>query len=134
MSAYGFVHDGETFTPNGRTDDDPATVDGRNRALSRAEVENFKSDAPGPYFAYVKHHGAPRTDVSDRVWRGDWLTTWMGDKLATVYWTGDPFRSSFGDRRQNFRALGINGATYYGTAYLSAGDYVRMRPMQSRGD
>lgn len=102
-----------------------STVDERNAATSRAEVEAFKVDEPGPYFAYWKAASGfpnPRELV-----RGDKITTWTGETLATLLWAGDRFRSSFGDERQNFRALGINGATYSGTAYLSAGDYVRMR-------
>ncbi len=133
MSAYGFVHDGQTFTPSGRTDADPSTVDARNHELSRREVAAFMSDDPGPYFAYVKHvdYGQPR--VGDRLTRADKLTTWMGDELATVSWAGDVYRCAFGDRRQNFRARGINGADYFGTAYVSSGDYVRMRPMARKG-
>jgi hypothetical protein len=54
----------------------------------------------------------------------------MGDVLATVTEVFEPFRDNFDGVRQNFRALGINGAVYSGTAYLSAGDYVRMRPVK----
>jgi hypothetical protein len=99
------------------------TVDERNAATSAAEVAAFMTDTPGPYFAYA---GVGM----DGLQRGTKITTWTGDTLATVERAGFVFRSGFGDARQNFRARGINGATYSGTAFLSAGDYVRMRPVK----
>ena len=45
---------------------------------------------------------------------------------------GEPFTGAFGDRRQNFRAIAINGQIYTATAYLSSGDYVRMRRAKPR--
>ena len=96
---------------------------------SAAEVAAFLTDEPGPYFAYhapATLSGLHRTEVM-----GDRITTWTGDDLARVIHKGEPYRSGFRDRRQNFRALGINGVTYAGTAYLSAGDYVRMRPVKA---
>jgi tRNA(His) 5'-end guanylyltransferase len=125
--SYTFVHDGKGFTPDGEAYDIARQeADKRNRAMSAQEVEDFKSNAPSPYFAYQSH------DVTiGHLRRHDLLSTWMGDKLATVVHVGSPFRSSFGDRRQNFRALSIDGETVYsGTAYLSAGDYVRMRKVK----
>jgi hypothetical protein len=103
-----------------------------NDERSALEVEAFKTDKPGPYFAYWNTRGRwAKPGVSPELIAGDTITTWTGDELATMTWTGDPFYSSFSDRRQNFRAKGINGVTYSGTAYLTAGDYVRMRPVKS---
>lgn len=65
---------------------------------------------------------------------GDEITTFMSDKLATVTRAGSPYRSNLGDRRQSIRALGINGTVYYGTAYLSSGDYVRLRPIKKQSE
>lgn len=102
-----------------------------NDQRSAAEVAAFQADKPGPYFAYWTARGRwKRPGVEPALIAGDTITTWTGDMLATITWTGDPFYSSFSDRRQNFRAEGINGATYSGTAYLTAGDYVRMRPVR----
>jgi hypothetical protein len=103
-----------------------------NDQLNAAEVAAFMAEKPSPYFAYWNARGRwSLPGVSPELVPGDTITTWMGDKLAGITWTGNPFGSSFGDRRQNFRAKGINGATYSGTAYLSAGDYVRMRAVKS---
>lgn len=100
-----------------------------NEQRSAAEVAAFKADTPGPYFAY--HAGPAFRPRGERMAVGRRITTWMNDDLAAVIEAGDTFRSAFGDTRQNFRALGINGVTYAGTAYLSAGDYVRMRAVKS---
>lgn len=105
------------------------TTDERNAETSRREVAAFLADAPGPYVAY----GATQPSGLDpmrRLHYGDSITTWTGDKLARVIESREPFHDNLGGIRQNFRALGINGATYFGTAYLSAGDYVRMRPVK----
>lgn len=101
-----------------------------NEQRSAAEVAAFIAEKPARYFAY---HDAQRSGVDPitRLHVGDKITTWTGDELATVIgWPRDPFgapyRSNMDDVRQAFRARGINGVTYSGTAYLSAGDYVRM--------
>lgn len=104
------------------------TVDERNAETSHREVEIFRSTAPDQYFAY--HAPAVRSEaISPEV--GGRIVTWIGDDLARVVWRGEVFQSNFGDRRQNFRARATNGATYSGTAYLDAGDYVRMRKVAS---
>ena len=106
-------------------------VDARNRATSAAEVAAFIADKPTPYFAYWSARGRwSKPGVSPELIRGDEIQTWTGDKLARISWVGQPFSSAFMDRRQNFRAEGINGVVYSGTAYLTAGDYVRMRAVK----
>lgn len=97
-----------------------------NEERSAQEVADFMADVPADYFAY-----APCTELRgvriSQLWPDVKITTWTGDELATVIHAGNPYRDNFGGRRQHFRAKAINGATYSGTAYLSAGDYVRMR-------
>lgn len=102
----------------------PTTVDERNAETSRQEVADFMAEVPERYFAY---HRNPRNLTHPM---GSEIVTWMGDRLANVVSTGAPYRSNFGDRRQSFRARGINGAMYSGVAYLDAGDYVRMRKVK----
>lgn len=102
-------------------------VDKRNAATSRREVRSFKRDKPTRYFAY---HAPARLSELRNGEVGRRITTWTGDDLARVTWKGDVYRSNFGDRRQAFRALAVNGCTYSGVTYLDAGDYVRMRKVK----
>ena len=97
-----------------------------NEQISAQEVAAFRSDAPDRYFAYQQAQ-ASGFDPVRRLHTGDRISTWTGDELATINVANTPFRDNFGSVRQNFRARAINGATYSGTAFLSAGDYVRMR-------
>jgi len=102
-----------------------------NEQRSAEEVAAFKADEPGPYFAYWNVRGRwAKPGVEPELIVGDLITTWTGEELGRIVWVGRPFYSSFTDRRQNFRALGVNGATYSGTAFLTAGEYVRMRPVK----
>lgn len=101
-----------------------------NEEHSAQEVTDFVREQPGAYFAY--HQAKPSGfDPITRLHHGDSIVTWMGDQLARVTEAHQPYRAGFnGGIRQNFRALGINGVTYAGTAYLSSGDYVRMRAVK----
>jgi hypothetical protein len=132
--SYTFVHEGVGYTPDGATGaTTKAEANRRNRAMSREEVEQFIADHPERVFACHKSRNGDRT----RVHTGDEVATWVGDRLAVVVWSGEPYSSGFGPfggmgRRQSFRALGIDGGVYSGTAYLSNGDYVRMRRIRTR--
>jgi hypothetical protein len=97
-----------------------------NEEISAAEVAAFKTDKPESYFAYrskslFQYRGGTK-------WAE--ITTWTGEKLADVVHVGEAWTSNMGDKRQAFRARGVNGVTYSGTAYLSTGDYVRMRAVK----
>jgi hypothetical protein len=97
----------------------------RNAATSAAEVAAFNAKHPSPYFAYHNAGAAP-------LGFGRHITTWTGEVLAHVVGVGQPWASNMGDRRQAFTARTPDGVTYHGVAYLSAGDYVRMRKAASR--
>lgn len=99
--------------PTGRGGDLP-----ENWERSRAEVKAFKEEKPDKYFLYIKE--ADRT-----------ATTWMGHKLGDVTF-GRPFRSNMGDVRVPITVRGVNGVTYVGTYYKSAGDYARIRRKRGR--
>jgi hypothetical protein len=102
-----------------------------NNHRSRLEIAKFKADKPIHYFAY--HNASPfYADPITRLHYGDHIQNWMSDQLGTVVWSGDPYHCNMGDIRQNFRCQAINGLTYSGTAYLSAGDYVRMRAIKTK--
>jgi hypothetical protein len=107
-----------------------------NEQRSALEVARFKSgehltDGLGGYFAYWNNRGRwHNPGVAATLIRGDLITTWTGELLGTITWTGHVWGTNFGDRRQNFRAKCVDGRTYSGTAYLTAGDYVRMRAVK----
>lgn len=88
--------------------------------------ERIKFNLPHPkserWFAYHDGTAFDYLGVMGRT-----LTTWTGDPLARVTRTYPAFHSNFGDRRQNFEARDSRGRRWYGTAYLSAGQYVRIR-------
>lgn len=90
----------------------------------RAELEliDWLTDPPARYSAYTK---------SDRFGiTGAEITNFTGRKLARIDWRGSVYFSNFGDRRCNFGCTGTNGITYTGTAYIDAGDYVRIRAIK----
>jgi hypothetical protein len=97
-----------------------------NEERSRREVATFIAEPPFRYFAYQSHDA-----TIGRLRRFDLITTWKGDKLAEVVSVGQLWTSNMGDKRQAFQARGVNGVLYSGTAYLSCGDYVRMRAVKS---
>ena len=109
-------------------------VDKRNKATSLAEVESFREarNCNVSYFAYWQS-GAKASP-------GNWslsadcnrIVTWVGDTLATVVWSGAPYRGGFDSVRVNFTARGIDGRLWHGTYYKSSGSYVRMRPAKGK--
>lgn len=93
-----------------------------NDETSALEVFEFLRDKPDRYFAYVKI-----SDASDL--RGT-ITTWTGEKLGDCY-LGGTYRDNFGGKRRSISVQAINGCSYYGTYYSSAGDYCRLRKAKS---
>lgn len=92
-----------------------------NKLRSENEVLRFREGQEESYFAYLSA-ASMHTKI----------TTWMGDELARVVWRGQEYTSpAYGmpSKRQNFRALGIDGRLWSGTYFCSSGTYVRMKPM-----
>lgn len=100
-------------------------IDNHNRSL--LEVEQFKTDVPERYFAYVRLWEPLMGNAQLNSNRYGEVTTWMGDFLGGIYWIGREFRSNMGDKRIPIRVRGINGRSYSGTYFKSAGDYARLR-------
>jgi hypothetical protein len=88
-----------------------------NDETSAIEVYEFVRDVPASYFAYV----STKTGK---------LTTWTGDELGAITF-GSEWRDNFGGTRQAIRVKAINGRTYSGTYFKSAGDYARLRIVKS---
>lgn len=92
-----------------------------NAERSRLERHRFYTDPPARYFAYVD------SDLSR-------VTTWTGEELARKIIDREGSRewtSNMGDRRRSFRCRTPDGVVYAGVAYLSAGDYCRLRRVAS---
>jgi hypothetical protein len=97
----------------------PDYVHATNEMRSRIEKYEFLNNPPEKYFVYVcKTEQGGLTNV---------LTTWTGETLAKITHVGRVYRSAFGDKRQSFWARALNGVLYHGTAYLTAGDYARIK-------
>jgi hypothetical protein len=98
-------------------------LDVTNDERSRLEVYLFVTDPPEKYFAYVYEiDGVPAS-----------ITTWTGEIIGRVTTVFRTHRSGFGDKRVNFRAKMIDGRTYSGTFYKSAGDYCRLKVFKKGG-
>ena len=108
----------------------PAPVKVTNDERSAVEVYEFRAVPPERYFAYVKLYDQPKLGNAQlEADRYGLVTTWTGDTLGGIYWTGRPFRGNMGDKRINIRVRAINGRCYAGTYYTGAGDYCRLKVM-----
>lgn len=84
-----------------------------NDETSAIEVREFCNDKPARYFAYV--------DQSKRI-----VTTWTGEVLGNASF-GAEYRSNMGDKRIPLTVKAVNGLTYHGVYFASAGDYCRLK-------
>lgn len=91
-----------------------AEVDAMNAETSKREVAAFCSQAPDRWMVYLSSDGKR-------------LTTWVGDTLAFITSTGRVQRGFYHSTFTHFRAIGINGAWYYGR-HNGPNMYARMRP------
>jgi len=113
---------------NGRTSyqssEVPKGLNVTNEERSQIEQYEFVNDPPQKYFVYIRRVNCDgeREEKSLRVQ----ATTWAGDVLG-VGMLGYSFRDNFGGERYPVRFRAINGKTYSGTYYSSAGDYARVR-------
>jgi hypothetical protein len=97
----------------------PDTAKLTNEERSQLEVWQFVNVPPDRYFVYVSGSGS-----------GTMVTTWTGDSLMAtggIMRRGYEYRSNFGDKRVPISFLGRNGLRYYGTWYVGAGDYARVK-------
>jgi hypothetical protein len=87
-----------------------------NEQRSQIEVYEFVNNPPDTYFLYISE--------KDRV-----ATTWTGDKLGVVLFGSEYESPAFGrpSKRVPVKIKAINGFTYNGTYYKSAGDYARVK-------
>lgn len=93
----------------------------------RGRLEQFEvwRDKPSDLFAYIKAH-PHAADTGACV-----VTVWTGAPLGYGRW-GSVWRSNMGDKRRSV-SVTIAGETYSGTAFVSAGDYCRLRKVRGKG-
>ena len=94
-----------------------------NEERSAVEVYEFMRDKPVKYFAYV--------NTNERQPGLGQVTTWTGDLLGACSF-GREYRDKFGGKRVPITVHGINGLTYHGTYFKSAGDYCRLKASVKR--
>lgn len=99
--------------------------------ISSMEVYEFRHgipDVPVRYFAYV--HQDEKTvvyELKHTYKEPTYVTTWTGEILGEIVDYGYRYRSNMGDERVNIRVKMINGKTYSGIYFCSAGDYCRLK-------
>jgi hypothetical protein len=108
-----------------RTADVPVGLAVTNEERSAVEVYEFVENPPERYFLYIKQETCQTVLGGDHNVSGR-ATTWTGEPLGDVGF-GREFRSNWGDRRIDINVYAINGRTYNGTYYKSAGDYARVK-------
>jgi len=89
-----------------------------NEERSAVEVFEFCRDKPEKYFLYVT--------ITEAGGQGGIATTWTGEKLGDCR-LGHIYGDNFGGKRQSITVRAINGETYHGTYFKSAGDYARVK-------
>jgi hypothetical protein len=87
-----------------------------NEDRSVLEIEEFQRDPPENYLLYIRE--------SEKL-----AVNWLGNKLGDVYF-GREYRANFGGKRVPVTVRAINGFTYSGTWYKSAGDYARVKRLK----
>lgn len=117
---------------NGRTSyqtsEIPAGLDVSNDERSKLEVYEFVKNPPVKYFAYVRRVNT-QGQIDAKSLRVQ-ITTWTGEILGTGI-LGRGYESpSFGRSNTRYPVLkfkAINGRSYFGTFFASAGDYCRLK-------
>ncbi len=110
-----------------KKEDIPANVPRvTNEERSALEVYEFRMNAPEKYFLYIKESTYSGCGNVPPIGSEAIATTFMGDRLGTVF-MGNAFRDNFGGTRVPIRILAINGRTYAGTYFKSAGSYARVK-------
>lgn len=98
-----------------------------NDMRGKVEQYEFLHNPPDKYFLYYSER-----PINDRGSFQTWGTTWNGEILGRIH-TGKEWRDNFGGKRVSFIMSGINGLTYHGTYFKSAGDYCRIKQSKKQG-
>lgn len=134
-NAHLLTFQGQTFTPDGRTDIPADRAHAINEQTNARELE-FWATAP---IAYAPAYYAFPSDTPGPYGRASWypvltrsgetparVTTWFGTTIGTIVYAR-VFRHNFGGRMLAIRVQGTNGAYYVGRASFDNGTMVRLR-------
>lgn len=104
--------------------------DARITNEERGQLEQFEvwRDKPERLFAYAS--ADERNSVGTPYGNACKVTVWPGQPLGYGAW-GKPYRDNFGGTRRSVHVR-IAGCEYSGTAFVSAGDYCRLRRIKGR--
>jgi hypothetical protein len=135
---YGFKANGQIFTPN-QTSVNPDDNHARNKAIEKTELELW-ANAPDRFTAYYHFDGGHAEITRElsafrRYGRSSWIAgaeirTWLGTKIGVIT-SAHIYRHNFGGRLIVIRAIGSNGAEYYGRASYDRGNYIHLRKAKS---
>jgi len=92
-----------------------------NDMRGKVEQYEFLHNPPEKYTLYYSERAINETGSFQT-----WGTTWNGEILGRIH-TRKEWRDNFGGKRVSFTMSGINGKSYHGTYYKSAGDYCRIK-------
>jgi len=84
-----------------------------NYERAQVELYDFIHNVPDKYFLYVNEATGK-------------ATIWTGVELGNVHF-GAEWRDNFGGKRRAVTVYAVNGRTYHGTYFKSAGDYARIK-------
>lgn len=106
-----------------------------NAIRGRFEALQWKANPPDRYFAYcmVEILEYERQNLRNRLdpfRRCGSITTWTGEILGSAVF-GPEYRDNFGGKRRSVRVTGTNGRKYFGTYFVSAGSYCRIKACKS---
>lgn len=91
-----------------------------NDERAQAELFDFVKDPPERYFLYIRAKKGTHYGASGEA------TIWTGVKLGDVQF-GNTWRDNMGSTRVSISVYAVNGYTYHGTYFKSAGDYARVK-------
>ena len=146
MADYGFVHNGEVYTPNGTSTLQPEQNADRNAAIEAAELDawlacpdvavvyyNFPQDTDGRHAraSFFPQLTGQTSDGNGGTACQAIVTTWLGTKLGIII-RASVYQHNFGGRMVSMRVRGTNGAVYFGRASYGYRNVIGLRLIKSK--
>lgn len=103
-----------------RSEEVPAGLEVSNDERAQVELFDFVNNPPDRYFLYISAKNGTHYGASGEA------NIWTGVKLGDVQF-GNTWRDNMGSIRVSVSIYAVNGYTYHGTYFKSAGDYARVK-------